>query len=97
MSKQEFHVSRRFAAEGSKIIMVDIDETISRYASGCKRTYDMACYYDFTMNQLQKWGVKFNELSTGTRGNYLKPPVDIVIDDKAVTMDSLIVAKKVLK
>jgi hypothetical protein len=46
---------------------------------------------------LQKWGVKFNELSTGTRGNYLKPPVDIVIDDKAVTMDSLIVAKKVLK
>jgi|TARA_R110000751_G_scaffold103665_1_gene198957 hypothetical protein len=134
MSKQEFHVSRRFAAEGSKIIMVDIDETISRYASGCKRTYDMAkpipeaiavvndlydqghhiimwtargsseesklagrCYYDFTINQLQKWGVKFNELSTGTRGNYLKPPVDIVIDDKAVTMDSLIVAKKVLK
>ncbi len=55
------------------------------------------CYYDFTFNQLKKWGVKFNELSTGTRGNYLKPPVDLVIDDKAITMQSLLVAKKAIQ
>ena len=134
MSDQQFHVSKRFSDNDKKIIMVDIDETISRYASGHRRSYDMAkpipeaiqivndlydqghyiimwtargsseesrlagrCYYDFTLNQLKKWGVKFNELSTGTRGNYLKPPVDLVIDDKAITMQSLIVAKKALK
>ena len=37
-----FHVSKRFSDGGHKIIMVDIDETISRYASGHRRTYDMA-------------------------------------------------------
>ena len=134
MSDQQFHVSKRFSEDSKKIIMVDIDETISRYASGHRRSYDMAkpipeaiqivndlydqghyiimwtargsseesrlagrCYYDFTLKQLKKWGVKFNELSTGTRGNYLKPPVELVIDDKDIPMPTLLVAKKGLK
>jgi len=34
--------------------------------------------YDFTYNQLQKWGVKFHGLFLG------KPRYDILIDDRAV-------------
>ena len=47
------------------------------------------CYYDFTKEQLDGWGVKYHELSTGSKGNYLKPPIDIVIDDKAVNIQQL--------
>lgn len=47
------------------------------------------CYYDFTFNQLKEWGCKFNELSTGTKGNYIKPEFDVVIDDKAKTIDDI--------
>ena len=47
------------------------------------------CYYDFTWNQLESWGCKFHELSTGSKGDYVKPACDIVIDDKAKTIEEL--------
>ena len=46
-------------------------------------------YYDFTWNQLLKWGCKFHELHTGTRGRFIKPPYDLVIDDKAKRIEEL--------
>lgn len=52
------------------------------------------CYYDFTHQQLTNWGVKFHELSTGSKGNYLKPPADLVLDDKAMTIEQLKVIRK---
>jgi hypothetical protein len=45
------------------------------------------CYYDFTMEQLKSWGVKFHELSTGSKGNYIKPAFDLVLDDKAMSIE----------
>lgn len=54
------------------------------------------CYHDFTEKQLKSWGVKFHELSTGTKGNYIKPTADLIIDDKAMTIEQLIVHRKVL-
>ena len=47
------------------------------------------CYYEFTWQQLKRWGCKFHELSTGTKGNYIKPPSDIVIDDKAKRIEEI--------
>tara|TARA_Y100001963_G_C6593756_1_gene359221 strand:- start:12 stop:419 length:408 start_codon:yes stop_codon:yes gene_type:complete len=47
------------------------------------------CYYDFTWNQLEGWGCKFHELSTGSKGKYRKPPNDIVIDDKASRIEEI--------
>ena len=47
------------------------------------------CYYDFTRKQLESWGCKFHELSTGSKGNYKKPPTDLVIDDKAKRIEEL--------
>ena len=47
------------------------------------------CYWEFTNKQLKDWGCKFHELSTGSKGNYIKPPNDIVIDDKAVPIEHL--------
>jgi len=47
------------------------------------------CYYDFTWKQLESWGCKFHELCTGTKGNYLKPPYDLVIDDKAKRIEEV--------
>ena len=47
------------------------------------------CYYDFTWKQLESWGCKFHELSTGTKGKYLKPPYDVVIDDKAKRIEEI--------
>lgn len=55
------------------------------------------CYYDFTMQQLKDWGVKFHELSTGSKGNYIKPAADLVLDDKAMTIDQLKVIRKLDK
>ena len=120
----EFHESKKLEADGIKVALVDIDETICTYNG--KRQYDRAvpiqenidkinklydkgwriiywtarggsnrskqkglCYYDFTVQQLKSWGCKFHELSTGTKGNYIKPPFDIVIDDKAITIEDL--------
>lgn len=47
------------------------------------------CYYDFTWKQLELWGCKFHDLSTGTKGEYIKPPYDLVIDDKAKRIEEL--------
>ena len=47
------------------------------------------CYYDFTWSQLELWGCKFHDLSTGSKGKYIKPAIDLVIDDKAMTIDQL--------
>jgi len=121
-------VSDRFGKK-QKIVLVDIDETISYYEG--KRSYDLAkpikenvdivnqlhdegcyiimwtarggseaskkagrCYYDFTLEQLKSWGVKFHELSTGSKGNYIKPAIDLVLDDKAMTMEQFKIARK---
>tara|TARA_B110001454_G_C12589880_1_gene379731 strand:+ start:311 stop:727 length:417 start_codon:yes stop_codon:yes gene_type:complete len=47
------------------------------------------CYYDFTWKQLESWGCKFHELCTGTKGKYIKPPYDLVIDDKAKRIEEI--------
>ena len=47
------------------------------------------CYWDFTHKQLTSWGCKFHELSTGSKGNYIKPPNDLIIDDKAIRIEDL--------
>ena len=47
------------------------------------------CYYDFTWKQLEEWGCKFHELCTGTKGDYIKPPYDLVVDDKAKRIEEL--------
>lgn len=54
-----------------------------------KSKKDGKCYYEFTWQQLKRWGCKFHELSTGTKGNYIKPPSDIVIDDKAKRIEEI--------
>ena len=47
------------------------------------------CYYDFTWKQLESWGCKFHDLSTGSKGKYIKPAIDMVIDDKAKRIEEL--------
>ena len=47
------------------------------------------CYYDFTWEQLESWGCKFHNLSTGTKGDHVKPPYDLVVDDKAKRIEEL--------
>tara|TARA_Y100000310_G_C20532066_1_gene738986 strand:- start:499 stop:897 length:399 start_codon:yes stop_codon:yes gene_type:complete len=47
------------------------------------------CYYDFTYKQLKDWGCKFHELCTGTKGEFIKPPYDLVVDDKAKRIEEL--------
>tara|TARA_Y100000590_G_scaffold147747_2_gene169706 strand:+ start:8193 stop:8558 length:366 start_codon:yes stop_codon:yes gene_type:complete len=120
----EFHESKQFEADGQKVVLVDIDETICFYNG--KRSYDRAighmaniekinnlydegwyviywtarggsekskkegkCYYDFTWKQLESWGCKFHELSTGSKGKYVKPACDMVIDDKAKRIEEI--------
>ena len=47
------------------------------------------CYYDFTWKQLESWGCKFHDLSTGSKGMHIKPPYDLVVDDKAKRIEEL--------
>ena len=47
------------------------------------------CYYDFTWKQLESWGCKFHDLSTGSKGKYIKPACDLVIDDKAKRIEEI--------
>ena len=47
------------------------------------------CYYEFTWSQLESWGCKFHDLSTGSKGKYIKPACDLVIDDKAKRIEEL--------
>ena len=120
----EFHESKQFEADGQKVVLVDIDETVCFYPA--KRTYDLAepddeniakinklyddgwyviywtarggsekskkegkCYYEFTWKQLESWGCKFHDLSTGSKGKYMKPACDMVIDDKAKRIEEI--------
>ena len=47
------------------------------------------CYYEFTWKQLETWGCKFHDLSTGSKGKYIKPACDMVVDDKAKRIEEL--------
>ena len=47
------------------------------------------CYYDFTWEQLKSWGCKFHDLSTGSKGKYMKPPNDLIIDDKSKRIEEI--------
>tara|TARA_Y100000004_G_scaffold57014_1_gene63428 strand:+ start:210 stop:626 length:417 start_codon:yes stop_codon:yes gene_type:complete len=47
------------------------------------------CYYEFTWRQLESWGCKFHDLSTGSKGKYIKPACDMVIDDKAKRIEEI--------
>ena len=47
------------------------------------------CYYDFTWKQLESWGCKFHDLSTGSKGKYIKPACDLVIDDKSKRIEEI--------
>ena len=47
------------------------------------------CYYEFTWRQLESWGCKFHDLSTGSKGKYIKPACDLVIDDKAKRIEEI--------
>jgi len=47
------------------------------------------CYYEITWSQLEFWGCKFHDLSTGSKGKYIKPACDMVIDDKAKRIEEL--------
>lgn len=46
---------------------------------------------DLTLEQLNKWGCKFNEVITGycPKGGPTKPDFDLVIDDKAKRIEEL--------
>ena len=54
-------------------------------ARGAKSGVD---YYDYTKEQLDSWGCKYHELTTGT-GHNPKPAYDMVIDDKAKRIEEL--------
>ena len=57
---------------------------------GSKKSRSLGkCYYDFTWKQLESWGCKFHDLSTGSKGKYIKPPNDMIIDDKAKRIEEL--------
>jgi hypothetical protein len=47
------------------------------------------CYYEFTWKQLESWGCKFHDLSTGTKGKCVKPIYDLVIDDKSKRIEEI--------
>ena len=47
------------------------------------------CYYDFTWEQLKSWGCRFHDLSTGSKGDYIKPPYDLVVDDKSKRIEEI--------
>jgi CMP-N,N'-diacetyllegionaminic acid synthase len=55
----------------------------ARFMGRCKsnpiEVYKMG--YEFTVNQLESWGVKFHELHMG------KPRYDLVIDDRSLFFD----------
>ena len=46
-------------------------------------------WYNATKKQLESWGCKFNDLSTGSKGKYIKPACDLVIDDKSKRIEEL--------
>ncbi len=57
---------------------------------GSKKSRSLGkCYYEFTWKQLESWGCKFHDLSTGSKGKYIKPPNDMIIDDKAKRIEEI--------
>jgi len=57
---------------------------------GSKKSRSLGrCYYEFTWSQLELWGCKFHDLSTGSRGKYIKPACDLVIDDKSKRIEEI--------
>jgi len=57
---------------------------------GSQRSVSLGrCYYEFTWEQLESWGCKFHDLSTGSKGKYIKPACDLVIDDKAKRIEEI--------
>lgn len=50
------------------------------------------CHRELTERQLKEFGVRYNELSTGTSGNYIKAAHDLILDDKAMSIERLDVA-----
>ena len=46
-------------------------------------------YYQYTWDQLESWGCKFHDLSTGTGGTHPKPNYDLVIDDKPKRIEEI--------
>ena len=60
--------------EGNKIIIFTA-RFMGRTNNDYKKAHELG--YKFTINQLQSWNLKFNELILG------KPSFDLLIDDKA--------------
>ena len=60
-------------SKGHKIMFMTA-RGMGRYKNNRSRAHEE--FYDFTLNQLKKWGVKFHELYLG------KPEADFFIDDK---------------
>jgi len=62
-------------AQGNRIVFYT-----ARGMGGSENKTEVATarWYEFTLNQLQKWGVNFHELHFG------KPAGDVYIDDKAI-------------
>jgi hypothetical protein len=57
---------------------------------GSKKSRSLGkCYYEFTWKQLEAWGCKFHDLSTGSKGKYIKPPSDLIVDDKAKRIEEI--------
>ena len=57
---------------------------------GSKKSRSLGrCYYEFTWKQLESWGCKFHDLSTGSKGKYIKPACDLIIDDKSKRIEEL--------
>ena len=72
--------------EGNRILYLT-----ARGMGKYKNSSDLAHieHYEFTRAQLVSWGCKFHDLSTGTKGRFIKPPYDLVIDDKAKRIEEL--------
>ena len=64
--------------EGNKIIIFTA-RFMGRTNNNYQKAYELG--YKFTLNQLQSWNLKFNELILG------KPSFDLLIDDKAINYD----------
>ena len=50
------------------------------------------CHRELTERQLKEFDVRYNELATGTSGNYIKAAHDLILDDKAMNIERLDVA-----
>jgi hypothetical protein len=80
-------------------IQENIDKVNKLHAEGWHITYWTARgasskidTYDLTVDQLNEWGCKFDDLIVGYRDDYLfptKPHFDMVIDDKAKRIEEI--------